>query len=117
MELIQGDGVRLLKPRVDSIDRDTIVCIFHTHVANQMSLETKYELLHQVDLIGENRDVCHIYNNVQDKLLHLDFIIDGRKSEFVLAETDGHGRWFNWLLSSEEEEKLKRRLGKRLGHN
>ncbi|MCT4778419.1 MULTISPECIES: DUF2332 domain-containing protein [Exiguobacterium] len=112
MELIQGDGVRLLKPRVDSIDRDTIVCIFHTHVANQMSLETKYELLHQVDLIGENRDVCHIYNNVQDKLLHLDFITDGRKSEFVLAETDGHGRWFNWLLSPEAEEKLKRRLGK-----
>ncbi len=112
LELIQGDGIQLLKPRVDSMDPDTIVCIFHTHVANQMPLETKYELLHQVDLIGENRDVCHIYNNVQDQLLHLDFIIDGRKSEFVLAETDGHGRWFNWLLSPEAEENMKRRLGK-----
>ncbi len=112
LELIQGDGVQLLKPRVDSIDRDTIVCIFHTHVANQMPLETKHELLYQVDLIGENRDVCHIYNNVQDKLLHLDLIIDGRKSEFVLAETDGHGRWFNWLLPPEAQESLQRRLSK-----
>lgn len=77
-----------------------------------MPLETKYELLRQIDFIGENRDVCHIYNNVQDKLLHLDLIIDGRKSEFVLAETDGHGRWFNWLLSPEAEENLKQRLGK-----
>ncbi len=112
LELIQGDGVQLLKTRVDSIETDSIVCIFHTHVANQMPLETKYELLRQVDCIGEYRDVCHIYNNVQDKLLHLDLIIDGRKSEYVLAETDGHGRWFNWLLSPETEENLEQRFGK-----
>ena len=75
-----------------------------------MSLEVKRELLRQVDLIGQERDVCHVYNNVQDKLLHLDLILDVMKREYVLAETDGHGRWFKWLLSRNAQMEITGRV-------
>lgn len=52
----------------------TTLCIFHTHVANQMSPEKRNQLLEIVDTIGKEREVFHIYNNVHDLYLHLDYV-------------------------------------------
>jgi hypothetical protein len=101
VHLIEGDGISLLAEYSDRILEDSVICIFHTHVANQMSLETKKQLLRTVKSIGNDRDVFHIYNNIQDRNLHLDYYVDGVESKQTIAETDGHGRWFKWLCNSE----------------
>ncbi|WP_449403007.1 DUF2332 domain-containing protein [Exiguobacterium artemiae] len=101
LKLVEGDGVRLLPHYAAETPDDSILCIFHTHVANQMPLAVKKELLHVVGEIGRTRNLYHVYNNVQDRYLHLDAYIDGVLTEQTIAETDGHGRWFKWLVTQE----------------
>jgi hypothetical protein len=105
VQLIEGDGVTLLSEIVKNVPKDSIVCIFHTHVANQMPLEIKKSLLSNIESIGLERDVFHIYNNIQDRNLHLDYYLNGVEHKQTIAETDGHGRWFKWLLQSELQVK------------
>ena len=101
IQFVEGDGVTLLKTFVDKIAMDQSICIYHTHVANQMPIETRKSLLNMIESIGKNRDVFHIYNNIQDKYLHLDYYINGLEHTQTIAETDGHGRWFKWLVKNE----------------
>jgi hypothetical protein len=98
LELIEGDGVKLLPEIVSRIPLGAVVCIFHTHVANQIPLEGKHELLELIRNIGQKRDVFHLYNNMWDSALHLDYYLDGEEFKETLAETEGHGRWFQWML-------------------
>ncbi|HWK21449.1 DUF2332 domain-containing protein [Bacillus sp. J37] len=101
VQLIEGDGVTLLREIVENVPKNSSICIFHTHVANQMPLEIKELLLNNIESIGLERDVFHIYNNIQDRNLHLDYFLNGVEHKQTIAETDGHGRWFKWLLQSE----------------
>lgn len=101
VQLIEGDGVSLLKGIVNGVSNDSTVCIFHTHVANQMPIETRKQLLSIVESIGKDREVFHIYNNIQDRDLHLDFYLNGEEHKQTIAETEGHGKWFKWLLQNE----------------
>ena len=98
LNLIEGNGVYLLPHYVDYIPDKSVICIFHTHVANQMPVEMRKLLMQTVDTIGKKRDVFHIYNNIQDRNLHLDYYVDGILRQYTIAETDGHGRWFSWLI-------------------
>ncbi|QQK75328.1 DUF2332 domain-containing protein [Salicibibacter cibarius] len=97
-DLIEGDGVALLSGVVKEIPQDTAICIFHTHVANQMPHHTKRELLKKIEGIGQEREVFHLYNNIHDGDLHLDYFINGEESNLTIGNTDGHGRWFSWNL-------------------
>lgn len=97
VELVRGDGVGLLRDYVAKTSRKDVVCIFHTHVANQMPMKTRLELMDIVKDIGRERDICHIYNNIEDKYLHMDCYVDGEETKMTIAETDPHGRWFEWL--------------------
>lgn len=45
------------------------------------------------------REFFHLYNNMWDAKLHLDYFIDGIEHNEIVAETDGHARWFRWELS------------------
>ncbi len=98
VELVEGDGVRLLPDIVKTLPLDTAICIFHTHVANQIPTHTKYELLEAIEAIGKKRDVFHIYNNMWDRQLHLDYYMNGVEHQNTIGHTDGHGRWFEWNL-------------------
>lgn len=72
--------------------------VFHTHVADQIPEKNKFELIEQIQETGKGRDIVHIYNHMWDPLLHLDYYLDGEEYKEMLAETDGHGRWFQWKL-------------------
>ncbi|MFD2830780.1 DUF2332 domain-containing protein [Corticicoccus populi] len=98
VELIEGDAVSILDSTVQNINTENTLCIFHTHVANQMSEDQKEELLKAVDLIADGRTVYHIYNNIFDKKLRMDEYTGGRKNSYLIGETDGHGRWFEWKI-------------------
>ena len=98
LELIEGDGVALLPSVASGAAKDATLCIFHTHVANQIPRESKLELEEQIRALGLQRDVFHLYNNMWDGDLHLDYFLEGRQFKNTIAKTDGHGRWFEWLL-------------------
>ena len=97
LHLIQGNGVELLPDLAEKIPETSVICVFHTHVANQMPSVVKRNLLANVRTISEKKDVFHIYNNIWDGFLHLDSYINGKEDNKVIAETDGHGRWFTWM--------------------
>lgn len=96
-QLVEGDAIALLEEIVRQIPLDSSLCIFHTHVANQIPLEARKRLLNIVDQVGKKRDVFHIYNNIYDPYLHLDYYENGEEGRNTIAETDGHGRWVRWL--------------------
>ncbi|MGP4040953.1 DUF2332 domain-containing protein [Gracilibacillus sp. D59] len=98
LTLIEGDGVELLSDLSKQISKDHSICVFHTHVANQMPSKVKKRLLEQVKSIGTDREIFHIYNNIQDRDLHLDYYMDGKEYTNKIAKTEGHGRWFSWEL-------------------
>ncbi len=96
VELIEGDGITLLPDVVERLPKDTVICIFHTHVANQIPDDLKCELLTKIRKIGEKREVFHLYNNIWEGKLHLDYIIDGVEHNKTIGNTGGHGEWFEW---------------------
>ncbi|UOQ48948.1 DUF2332 domain-containing protein [Gracilibacillus caseinilyticus] len=98
LTLIDGDGVELLPNLTENISNDYCICVFHTHVANQMPEDAVNKLLHHVKMIGENREIFHIYNNIEDRDLHLQYYVDGTEYVKRIGQTDGHGRWFTWEL-------------------
>ncbi|MBA2876321.1 DUF2332 domain-containing protein [Thermaerobacillus caldiproteolyticus] len=98
IHLIEGDGIELLPEIARQIPENTSICIFHTHVANQIPNDAKYMLVEHIKELGKTRDVFHLYNNMWDFKLHLDYFIDGREYNEIVAETDGHARWFRWEL-------------------
>lgn len=102
VHLIEGDGVMLLPQIAQQIPKDAVVCIFHTHVANQIPDEVKRTLVEHVRKIGSLRDTFHLYNNMWDRDLHLDSFIKGIEFNERMGETDGHGRWFTWEPSEIE---------------
>lgn len=97
-QLIEGDGVALLPSLAEDVPKHSALCIYHTHVANQMPKQIKEDLLKTVEELGKMRDVFHLYNNMGDGKLHLDSYINGDEKSQVIAETDGHARWFKWNL-------------------
>ncbi len=100
VNLIEGDGVSLLMEVVRQIPTDSVLCIFHTHVANQIPDELKKKLMENIKTIAAQRDVFHLYNNVWDiGKLHLDYFINGNEFNEIIGDTDGHGRWFDWELN------------------
>tara|TARA_Y100000385_G_C12682995_1_gene462957 strand:- start:50 stop:451 length:402 start_codon:yes stop_codon:yes gene_type:complete len=64
----EGDGVEFLPQLISATPADSLPCVFHTHVANQMTAEQQKQLLDQVDEIGKQRDLCHIHNNMGSHL-------------------------------------------------
>lgn len=98
LDLREGNGIEMLPEIAREISNDSMICVFHTHVANQFSNDMKYQLETTIKQIGEQRDIAHIYNNMWDLDLHLDCILEGRSYERTVGKTDGHGRWFTWEL-------------------
>lgn len=102
VRLIEGDGVALLPAIADQIREDAVICIFHTHVANQIPENVKHTLEKQIKDIGAKRDVFHLYNNMWDRDLHIDYYINGNEYCETVGETEGHGRWFSWGLGDKK---------------
>lgn len=100
VKLIEGDGVSLLSEIAEQIPEGSVICVFHTHVANQIPESEKHKLVEQIKEIGAKRDVFHLYNNMWDRGLHLDYFINGKEYNETVGETDGHARWFSWRLGN-----------------
>lgn len=104
VRLIEGDGVKLLPALIEGIPEEHSICVFHTHVANQMPAEGKEKLLAAIKACGQNRDIFHIYNNIQDRNLHLDYYLGSNEFKKMVGQTEGHGKWFTWELNLSQSE-------------
>ncbi|OIU71946.1 DUF2332 domain-containing protein [Rossellomorea aquimaris] len=102
IDFIEGDGIEHFPGKVKEIPYNEVICIFHTHVANQIPESAKKVLQDKIKEIGRHRDIFHLYNNMWDRKLHLDCYINGKEDCHVIGDTDGHGRWFEWNLLQEK---------------
>ncbi len=98
VRLIEGDGVAMLPQLCDQISPDSLICVFHTHVANQIPAEGKKRLMDTIQEIGNTRDIAHLYNNINDGDLHLDYILNKKVHNHTIGATEGHGKWFEWNI-------------------
>jgi hypothetical protein len=96
LDLREGDGFSMVENIADEVPLDSLLCIYHTHVANQISEDSRSRFLSSIDRIGSRRDIVHVYNNIRPNL-HLTAYRNGAKIDMPLAHTDGHARWIEWL--------------------
>lgn len=97
LQLVKGDVIKLIKEISKEIDQDAMLVVYHTHVANQIPLELRLELLEQLKEISMERPLYHCYNNLFDTQLHQDFMDQGEiESIRIMERPDGHARWFKW---------------------
>jgi hypothetical protein len=95
--LVQGDALELLEGLSREAPQEAVLCVYHTHVGNQFAQEEQTRLFQAVVRLAERRGICHLYNNMGDGLLHLDVLGMDYPSREIIAGTDGHARWFEWL--------------------
>ncbi|WP_155591394.1 DUF2332 domain-containing protein [Lysinibacillus cavernae] len=97
IQLIKGDAIQLVKELSQTIEQEAMLVVYHTHVANQMPLESRHALIEQLKEISMERPLYHCYNNLFDLQLHQDFINHGTvESIRTMERPDGHARWFQW---------------------
>ena len=95
VRFIEGDAVALLESAADSVRDDAALCVFHTHVAHQMSARQRQDLFRILDGLSEKREIFHLYNNIKPGL-HLTSVWKKRRTELPLARTEPHGHWVEW---------------------
>lgn len=96
LEYLQGNALSLLEDCISKVSKDVSLCVFHTHVANQMTQQERERLVALIDKIGEQRDIAHLYNNIDSADLQLVYFKNGVRTHVVIAQTEGHGRWVEW---------------------
>lgn len=100
-ELHKGDILECLPRIMETMPRETLLCLFHTFVSNQMSQETGDGLEKLITDYGSKRDICCISIDLSDTYkyprLELLSYIDGAKIHRHLANCSGHSRWLEWL--------------------
>ncbi|MEQ6357075.1 DUF2332 domain-containing protein [Lysinibacillus sp. M3] len=97
LQLIKGDAIKLIKDISREINEEAMLVVYHTHVANQIPMELRLELIEQLKEISIERPLYHCYNNLFDMQLHQDFMDLGEiESIRTMERPDGHARWFKW---------------------
>ncbi|ATP40519.1 hypothetical protein CSE16_10925 [Solibacillus sp. R5-41] len=95
--LLEGDFLSLIPKIMEQQDKTTQFVIFHTHVANQFSKELKQQLLHMLNELSFKQPIYHVYNNMDDNYVHVDYVRHGQTQAIRLLQTvDNHGKYFKW---------------------
>ncbi len=100
-ELRKGDALELLPAIMEIVPPDSLLCLFHAFVSNQMSPEARNALARLIADYGSNRRICCISIDLSDKYkyprLEMVSYIDGVERHRHLANCSGHSRWMEWL--------------------
>lgn len=95
--LLEGDLFHLLPSVIHNTPEESQLVIFHTHVANQFSDELKENYQQLLLELSQKQSIYHVYNNMYDMNLHVDYINDGQiEQKRLLQKPDGHGAYFYW---------------------
>lgn len=98
LDLREGDGFARLPELARELPAESVMTVYHTHVANQIPPEDREAVRRTIAEIGRGRDVIHVFNNILPTL-HLTAFAKGREIDESLARTDGHARWIEWLAA------------------
>ena len=93
-----GDFLEFIPTFIENINNETQIVLFHTHVANQFNESLKQNLLTMIETISEQYPLYHVYNNLFDANLHVDFVsrtITTQKK--LITDYDGHGKYYRWF--------------------
>ena len=98
-ELQGGDAFDLLPDVLSAAPPDTVLCLFHTFVSNQMSPEMRSDFADIIADYGAKRDIYCISIDLMGKYPKLQLISykDGVGSHRRLADCSGHSRWIEWF--------------------
>lgn len=94
--LYDGDFRTLMPHIIRNIGKESQLIIFHTHVANQFPQTLKEELLALLDDISMSRSLYHMYNNMYDGQLHVDYVQQRKTVCCRTMTTEAHGAHFAW---------------------
>ena len=97
LDLRHGNGFSQIEEIAAEVPLDSLLCVYHTHVANQISQAEQESFLKTLNQMGQQRDLIHIFNNIGNACLRLQLYRDSQLSEIALANTDEHGQWIEWL--------------------
>jgi hypothetical protein len=97
VQLYKGNAIECLAKISKQIDQDSMIVIYHTHVANQIPLKLRHALIERLKEISLERPLYHCYNNLFDLQLHQDFLQQREiKTIRTIDQPDGHATWFKW---------------------
>lgn len=95
--LVEGDFTKVIPDYIGHQQEDTQIVLFHTHVANQFPVKLKEELIIMLNQLSHHAPLYHVYNNMYDSHLHVDYIkLANTINLKQLKNTDGHGNYFYW---------------------
>ncbi|MCI0529772.1 MAG: DUF2332 domain-containing protein, partial [Nitrospira sp.] len=100
LKLMSGDGIALLPDILNELSTETTLCIFHTHMLNQVPPETRVQLLDFLVDYSKVRDIYRVsceWIGTKYPQLEMAFFHQGRSTETLLAYCDAHARWIEWL--------------------
>jgi hypothetical protein len=101
LDLRVGDGFSMFEDLAEELPPDSVLCVYHTHVANQISRESRAAFLKSIEKLGAKRDIIHVFNNIKPNL-HFTAYRAGELIDMPLANTDGHARWIEWLREDDK---------------
>jgi len=97
----RGDALDLLPGIMEKMPSDSLLCLFHTFVSNQMLPEAREGLVRCVNEYGIRRDCCCVSIDLSEihKYPRLELLsyAGGVKTRRHLANCSGHSRWLEWI--------------------
>jgi hypothetical protein len=97
-QLVAGDAAVTLPEVLRGIPDDCTVCVFQTHSFNQIATASREKMIAALRVKAETHSVFLVSRT--QKLTLECFSAANPGSELVLAETDSHGRWIEWLAKN-----------------
>ena len=107
IELIKAQRIDDFKTIILAQDINTPLVIYHTHVLYQFTQKGRTSFRAMIDSMGETRDLFYLAaegstilsNNYHQKgvLVELIRYKNGKKTNQLMAETNGHADWIKWI--------------------
>ena len=101
--LLTGDALELLSEVLRGIPPDSTLCLYHSHMLNQLSPQARGRFEEIIDQHGAVRDLNLISLEGRagghHSAIELTQYQSGSKTTRHLADCDSHGNWIQWLES------------------
>jgi hypothetical protein len=102
-----GDALDLLPQVLTDIPEDQLLCVFHTHTLNQLSVEARGRLQTLLAEHAGRRDLYRLsieWLGAEHPRLEVVGFAGGIRTDRLLAHCGSHGEWLEWLGPSDRRD-------------
>ncbi|TMI18188.1 DUF2332 domain-containing protein [Candidatus Bathyarchaeota archaeon] len=100
-QIVRGDALELLPSLIKRVRDDIQLCTFHSFTLSLASGKPRERLELMLAKASEKRHLFHVSfewpKNSETPLLSLASLNNGENTEKVLARSNAHGEWLEWL--------------------